>query len=82
MLETIFPLIVIGSLVMMVVAIKAMSSAGHAREIYLIWYINSFFFMLFYGVGIIAEERNVRLTEILRGLRGHLQVYISFPYRR
>jgi hypothetical protein len=37
---------------------------GYAHEIYLIWYINSFFFVLFYGMGIIAGQNNVGLMEV------------------
>jgi len=65
---------------MMVVAIKAIELCGHAREIYLIWYINSFFFMLFYGVGIILRKE--------RSSYGDFGVYEDtcslyiIPYRR
>jgi len=36
----------------------------HAGEIYLIWYINTFFFLLFLGIGVVAEKQNARLTEV------------------
>jgi hypothetical protein len=36
----------------------------HAREIYVIWYINSFFFIFFFGMGVVAEKKNIRLLEV------------------
>ena len=50
--------------IFIVFSIGHLSTKGHHREIYLIWYINSLFFTLFYGLGIIAEQKNVRLTEV------------------
>ena len=50
--------------IFIVISIGHLSTKGHHREIYLIWYINSLFFTLFYGLGIIAEQKNVRLTEV------------------
>jgi hypothetical protein len=37
---------------------------NHAAEIYVIWYLNSFFFVLFFGMGVIAEKKNKRLEEV------------------
>src|SRR5262249_23664640 len=36
----------------------------HAGEIYLVWYINTFFFLLFLGIGVAAEKQGTRLTEV------------------
>jgi hypothetical protein len=36
----------------------------HAGEIYLIWYINTFFFLLFLGMGWVAEKHSARLIEV------------------
>ncbi|BBB94830.1 hypothetical protein BE61_02400 [Bradyrhizobium elkanii USDA 61] len=36
----------------------------HAGEIYLVWYINTFFFLLFLGMGVVAEKQSARLTEV------------------
>jgi multisubunit Na+/H+ antiporter MnhC subunit len=36
----------------------------HSRQIYAIWYINSFFFLLFLGMGVVAEKRNIHLVEV------------------
>jgi hypothetical protein len=40
----------------LLIAIYYMAEWGHDREIYLIWYIESFFFLLFYGIGVFAED--------------------------
>ncbi|QOZ69097.1 hypothetical protein [Bradyrhizobium arachidis] len=36
----------------------------HAHEISLIWYINSFFFLLFYGLEVIALKKNTPLAKL------------------
>ena len=36
----------------------------HARELYLIWYINSFFFLLFFALEIVAIKNNTRLAAV------------------
>ena len=36
----------------------------HARELYLIWYINSFFFLLFFALEIVAIKNNSRLAAV------------------
>jgi hypothetical protein len=55
--------VVIGS-VALVAAIYSMASWRYDREIYLIWYIESFFFLLFYGMGVVAEKRDAHLTDV------------------
>ena len=36
----------------------------HAGELYLIWYINSFFFLLFFALEIVAIKNNTRLAAV------------------
>jgi hypothetical protein len=63
----------------LLIAIYYMAEWGHDREIYLIWYIESFFFLLFYGIGVFAEiqmlipQSSVRLSR----KRANLSINIS-----
>ncbi len=54
----------IWGLIFLFFSIGSMSRRRHDSEIYLIWYINSLFFILFYGMRVIAEQKDVRLTEV------------------
>lgn len=47
-------------------SIRGMSVRGYHSEVYLIWYINSFFLILFYGLGVIAAQNNVGITEVCK----------------
>jgi hypothetical protein len=42
----------------------------HAGELYLIWYINSLFFLLFFALEIVAAKNNARLTEVCATYEG------------
>jgi hypothetical protein len=46
------------------ITIHILMDLGYAREIYLIWYLNCFFFVLLFGMGLIAEKKNVHLTAV------------------
>jgi hypothetical protein len=39
---------------------------NHAREIYLIWYYNSFFFLIFFSMGVIAELKGTQPAEVCK----------------
>jgi len=40
-------------------------SRKHTRELNLIWYLNSLFFLVFYVLSLVAERKNTQLTAIL-----------------
>lgn len=45
-------------------AANQLLKAKHTHELYVIWYINSFSFVLFFGMGFIAEKKNKHLEEV------------------
>ena len=56
--------LVMFTLIFMVGSIAFLSFRGRATDIYVIWYINTFFFLLFYGLGVATKLQGVSLLDV------------------
>jgi hypothetical protein len=56
--------LVMFTLIFMVGSIAFLSFRGRATDIYVIWYINTFFFPLFYGLGVATKLQGVSLLDV------------------
>ena len=58
------PFLQIGFHLFLIYSAIQLLKTNYAREIYLIWYYNSFFFLVFFGMALVAEQRKVPLTRV------------------